>query len=556
MREEEVRIHALLVPESSEVQDVSDHLRLVGEDSKLLRDLIAIPSVAEVSRSGTLGGSADDGNAEDIIRRLLHCGDSSEATAKRGSSVFNGHLAWMLEESSHTGAAGGSNPWPVEDLMIRAIVPHGQPIGGSERCEDQQRVTQWGHGEEKGHGGPSVPDGPIVIDLSDRVEAPDTIDLRDRLGSPPPPRDGSLLTPERTGARTDPGPADRFGAPSLWLPRDTAVARALDRIAPAPVSVAPALEAAASPQAAVRANLWLLVGIVIVLTVIGALVADPARSWLNWYLAVVWSLYVPVGLVGVAGVLLHHRGGRIPLSQFTGVTEKQVIFNVPSMCSPGAANALRRVLTSIVRHAPANLENWRIDVVIEEGNPSPELLAELGVTPNVRVIIVPADYETLNGAAFKTRANHYAMEVRRRVGENSADTYIYHLDDDTHVGPDTVASLVEFVHKYHGDRYLAQGILAFPRELTSSRLAWYCDAIRPADDVSRFAFFTGWLGRPLGGLHGEHVIIRSDIEDEIGWDFRDTVIEDAYFALEFSIPPRSVDHPELLLLRGVPFVDP
>ena len=27
------------------------------------------------------------------------------------------------------------------------------------------------------------------------------------------------------------------------------------------------------------------------------------------------------------------------------------------------------------------------------------------------------------------------------------------------------------------------------------------------------------MGTPLGGLHGEHVVIRADIEDEIGWDF-------------------------------------
>ena len=60
------------------------------------------------------------------------------------------------------------------------------------------------------------------------------------------------------------------------------------------------------------------------------------------------------------------------------------------------------------------------------------------------------------------------------------------------------------------------------------------DSIRPADDLTRFAFFTGVLGTPLGGLHGEHLIIRADIEDEIGWDFPDTVIEDAYFAVQFA----------------------
>ncbi len=285
----------------------------------------------------------------------------------------------------------------------------------------------------------------------------------------------------------------------------------------------------------VRMTLWLLVAIVVGLTLIGAAISKPSQNWLNLYLAIAWSLYAPVGVIGIAGALLNHPGGYIDRSRFTGRTQKQVIFNVPSMCQANTTNALRRVLRSIVKLAPANLDHWRIDVVTEEGKAAPEVLAELYAMPNVQVLIVPADYKTPDGAAYKTRANHYAMEARRRAGENTESTYVYHLDDDTHVGPDTIASLAEFIHRHHGDRYLAQGILAFPRELTPSTLAWYCDAIRPADDATRFAFFTGWLGRPLAGLHGEHVIIRADIEDEIGWDFRDTVIEDAYFALQFSI---------------------
>ena len=112
-------------------------------------------------------------------------------------------------------------------------------------------------------------------------------------------------------------------------------------------------------------------------------------------------------------------------------------------------------------------------------------------------------------------------------GENTQDTFVYHLDDDTHIGKDTAASLAQFI-ELDGDRFLlAQGILSFPHHLTPSRFCRLADAIRPADDLTRFASFTGALGTPLGGLHGEHLVVRADIEDEIGWDFADTVIEDA-----------------------------
>ncbi len=44
------------------------------------------------------------------------------------------------------------------------------------------------------------------------------------------------------------------------------------------------------------------------------------------------------------------------------------------------------------------------------------------------------------------------------------------------------------------------------------------------------------LGRPLVGLHGEHLLVRASIEESIGWDFGERVkVEDAYFGLFFSL---------------------
>lgn len=279
-----------------------------------------------------------------------------------------------------------------------------------------------------------------------------------------------------------------------------------------------------------------LVAIIVTLTAFNIIITTPERGWFNWYLSVAWSLYTPLALVGLVGVIVLQKrsGGRIIPSSFPGQVTNPVVFVVPSLCRPDTINALRRVMASIEEHAPRNLRTWRVDVVTEEGKASLEVVEELLRSRNVRVLTVPADYATPNRSRFKTRANHYAMLQRRAEGENNPATFVYHLDDDTHVGQDTIASIAEFIAQSPGRHLLAQGMLAFPRELTPSRLAWYVDALRPADDVTRFGFFTGVLHRPLAGLHGEHVIVRSDIEDAIGWDFPDTVIEDAYFALEFA----------------------
>jgi cellulose synthase/poly-beta-1,6-N-acetylglucosamine synthase-like glycosyltransferase len=215
------------------------------------------------------------------------------------------------------------------------------------------------------------------------------------------------------------------------------------------------------------------------------------------------------------------------------------------LLAEGNLTALQRVLTSTLVNLPRHFVRFHVDVVTEGDTDDRALrswiasLGELGKP--VRIVNVPSEYATPLGSKFKTRANHHAMEVRREVGENTSDAYVYHLDDDTHIGPDTAASLAEFIER-DGRRYLlAQGVLTFPHCLTRS---WFCrlaDSIRPADDLTRFAFFTGFLGTPLGGLHGEHLIVRADIEDEIGWDFPNTVIEDAYFAIQFAVryPRRS-----------------
>ena len=222
-----------------------------------------------------------------------------------------------------------------------------------------------------------------------------------------------------------------------------------------------------------------------------------------------------------------------------------LIVSIPTMLAPGNQPALQRVLMSLLLNLPRHFERFRIDVITERSvDPEPlanwlDALGETGIP--VRILNVPQDYETPNGARFKTRANQYAMEARRAAQENSSEVFVYHLDDDTHIGKDTAASLAEFI-ELDGDRFLlAQGVLAFPHNLTPSRFCRLADAIRPADDLTRFAFFTGALGTPLGGLHGEHLVVRADIEDEIGWDFPNTVIEDAYFAIQFSIryPRRS-----------------
>lgn len=256
-------------------------------------------------------------------------------------------------------------------------------------------------------------------------------------------------------------------------------------------------------------------------------------SPINYYVTVVWAAYLPIALVGMTGSYFVRR---FKPSTYQGAVDQLVIVALPTIARGDVLPALNRVIASILALAPATLANFRIDLALDEGAEASDHLRRLYRNePRLRIVIVPSTYQPSNGTRYKARASQYLTELRTREGESRDDVFVYHLDDDTAVGCDTIASIAEFIAKDTGEIHVAQGVLAFPRQLASNRFCWLADAIRPADDMSRFYFFTGLLRWPVAGFHGEHLLVRASIEAEIGWDFGESVkVEDAYFALTFA----------------------
>lgn len=280
------------------------------------------------------------------------------------------------------------------------------------------------------------------------------------------------------------------------------------------------------------AELGRLPVVVAIVTALAWLINVPHQEVLNVYLSVVWSLYVPIALIGVVGAL---RSRTVEASTFTGTVDAKVVFVLPTIARHDTVPALLRVVQSVLTYAPRHLRDFAVHVVVDEGSEGLTEIEELlGFRREVEVIVVPCTYVTPKRAKHKGRANHYALEYRRRRGLARDDVYLYHLDDDTGIGPDTAASIAEFIASDDGTYDLAQGVLTFPHPLAASRFAVLADSIRPVDDLTRFQFFTGRLSMPLGGLHGEHLLVRSSVEDRVGWDFGPTKVEDAYFGLRFA----------------------
>ncbi|WP_405717830.1 glycosyltransferase family 2 protein [Streptomyces sp. NBC_01537] len=267
-----------------------------------------------------------------------------------------------------------------------------------------------------------------------------------------------------------------------------------------------------------------------------------ARTTLmGWVVSVLWTLPIVSSVVGITGALLTRRriGRQRDWVPAEPALHDRLIVLVPTIGRHDTYPALERSVLSYCEFMPAWFPDLRIEILTEEGCEAGQRIDALAaLSPLIRVVTVPKAYRTPNGTRFKARANHYSHELRIAEGEAVDDVWVLHMDDDTGVGPDTAQQVARFVNAQRRAgaeaKHLAQGMLTYPRENAVNRLIWLADAIRPADDIARFAVLTGG-GTPLVGLHGELLLLRASVEATIGWDFGpDSICEDAHFALIFS----------------------
>ncbi len=183
-----------------------------------------------------------------------------------------------------------------------------------------------------------------------------------------------------------------------------------------------------------------------------------------------------------------------------------------------------------VLEATLSPDVWRIEVITD--NPLP-LDSPDG---QVRVIVVPEDYQPPRGAKYKARALHYTL------GASHARPYdwIVHLDEETCFDEETVRGMYAFAREE--ERAIAQGTQDFPAIgqgviLYGNRgivnwLTTLADSIRVGDDYGRFRLQYEH-GKAYFGMHGSYIVIHNSVERLIGFDHGPAghITEDAYFAL-------------------------
>lgn len=176
-------------------------------------------------------------------------------------------------------------------------------------------------------------------------------------------------------------------------------------------------------------------------------------------------------------------------------------------------------------------QEWIIEVVSDRW-----LDVEQPSNGQVRLIIVPSDYQTPSGAKFKGRALQYAVQASLAGPQD----WIIHLDEETGFDAGTVREMHAFIAREtqrtasgkHGLARVGQGVILYGRNRIVNYLTTLADSIRVGDDYGRFRLQFEH-GKSWFGLHGSFIVINNGVEQMVGFDHgpASSITEDCYFAL-------------------------
>ena len=150
---------------------------------------------------------------------------------------------------------------------------------------------------------------------------------------------------------------------------------------------------------------------------------------------------------------------------------------------------------------------------------------------DLRYIRVPRDYQTPKGTRAKARALHYALQV----SPLPRHAWIVHLDEESQPTPSGIRGIAGMIaeEEANGQLRIGQGTITYHRDLEDRPFFTLADCIRTGSDLGRL-FLSMRLGVPFFGLHGSFIVVRNDVEREIGFDVgpHGSITEDAFWGYQ------------------------
>jgi beta-1,4-mannosyltransferase len=259
-------------------------------------------------------------------------------------------------------------------------------------------------------------------------------------------------------------------------------------------------------------------------------------------LASFWFSTIPVAFLTL-GRFLKNRNLFVEHDLRRIYNDPKIIFQITTR-SATKTPVVKRGIDSVINSSlKINYRNYQISVITDDAKDRTTLNGM-----KCEVIVVDKKFKAF--AIKKGRALQYAVEHRRKAGKNVASYWIFHMDDESYVTNQTIISLLKFIRE--GNAIASEGPIFYPLKFESANpLTAIAESIRPFtcyDCVSQMT------NPPPLHMHGSNLLVRSDIEDSIGWNFGQTLAEDQIFGYKIyeKYGPKSMGWHGGILLEQPP----
>ncbi len=239
-------------------------------------------------------------------------------------------------------------------------------------------------------------------------------------------------------------------------------------------------------------------------------------------LTIIWLLNIPIAFIAIFRCIMNKRIF-VDKNPIRIHNDPIIIFQITTRSATNTPVVFRGIRSIIDSCSQIHYSKYRISVVTDD-NRDIEKLSDR----KCEVIVVDKSFKT--SAIKKGRALQYGVVHRRDCAQNNKDYWIFHLDDESFLTSQTVLSLLKFIRE--GNGLAAEGPIFYPLKFESANfLTALAESVRPFSCYDCVSQMTNGaiIKTPPLHMHGSNLLVRSDIEDSIGWDFGPTLAEDQLF---------------------------
>lgn len=199
----------------------------------------------------------------------------------------------------------------------------------------------------------------------------------------------------------------------------------------------------------------------------------------------------------------------------------------------GALSVVQRgidnVLAGVARYPVLQKVVW-VEIITEDADEVAALQARyksavIPVTP----FLLPTGYRTPRDTRLKARALEYMVEQHRA---KPTDSYVVHYDEESVFTPDNLARLVHRLSRHPVG--ISEGMISYGLDWNETTLLNKAmESNRPFGCHECYSVMTS---PPPMHLHGSNLVVRQDLENQIGWDIGNLdgsalIAEDLVFGL-------------------------